>query len=84
MENWFNIIGWLLSIATIAGNGFVIILVAKNRRLQSPANWFVLSLEVADFGVGIISINHKTYTCTTRTILIDSIPSGFPKINLVY
>jgi hypothetical protein len=53
MEIWFNIIGWLLSVVTATGNGFVILLVAKTRRLHSPANWFVLSLAVADFGVGI-------------------------------
>ena len=54
MENWLNVLGWLLSIVTAAGNGFVIFLVAKNRRLHSrSANLFVLSLAVADFGVGI-------------------------------
>ena len=54
MENWVNVFGWLLSIVTAAGNGFVIFLVAKNRRLHSrSANLFVLSLAVADFGIGI-------------------------------
>ena len=56
MENWLNVnvLGWLLSIVTAAGNGFVIFLVAKNRRLHSrSANLFVLSLAVADFDVGI-------------------------------
>ncbi|XP_078366140.1 trace amine-associated receptor 8a-like [Oculina patagonica] len=53
MEVWFNILGWLLSIVTAAGNGFVVFLVATNRRLHSSANWFVLSLAVADFGVGV-------------------------------
>ena len=49
MENWFNAIGWV----TATGNGFVIFLVAKNPRLHSTSNWFVLSLAVADFVVGI-------------------------------
>ncbi|XP_078366075.1 adenosine receptor A2a-like [Oculina patagonica] len=53
MEKLLNSIGWLLSIATVAGNSFVVFLVAKNCRLHSSANWFVLSLAVADFGVGI-------------------------------
>ena len=53
MENWLNIFGWLLSIVAAVGNGFVVALVAKNRRLHSPANWFVLSLALADFGVAI-------------------------------
>ena len=53
MENWFNVIGWLLSVLTATGNGFVILLIAKTRRLHSSANWFILSLAAADFGVGI-------------------------------
>ncbi|XP_078366098.1 adenosine receptor A2a-like [Oculina patagonica] len=53
MANWFNIFGWLLSIVTATGNGFVVFLVAKHHRLHSSANWFVLSLAVADFSVGI-------------------------------
>ena len=53
MESLLNIFGWLLSILTAAGNGFVVFLVIKNRRLHSSSNWFVLSLAVADFGVGI-------------------------------
>ena len=62
MEDLLNSIGWLLSIATAVGNGFVIFLVAKNRRLHSSANWFVLSLAVADFGVGI-AVFPSNYFC---------------------
>ncbi|KAL9988597.1 hypothetical protein ACROYT_G003059 [Oculina patagonica] len=62
MENWFNIIGWLLSIVAAAGNGFVVFLVAKNRRLHYSANWFVLSLAVADFGVGM-AVFPSSYFC---------------------
>ena len=63
MENWLNVLGWLLSIVTAAGNGFVIFLVAKNRRLHSrSANLFVLSLAVADFGVGI-AVFPSSYFC---------------------
>ena len=54
MEDWFNIFGWLLSVLAAGGNAFVVFLIAKNRRLHCPANWFVLSLAVADFGVGIV------------------------------
>ena len=53
MDILLNSIGWLLSIVTATANGFVAYVVAKNRRLHSAANWFVLSLAVADFGVGI-------------------------------
>lgn len=62
METWFNILGWVLSIATVAGNGFVVGIVAQTRRLHSTANWFVLSLAVADFGVGII-VYPLSYFC---------------------
>ena len=62
MENVLDLIGWLLSILTATGNGFVIFVVAKNRRLFSSANWFVLSLAVADFGVGI-AVFPSSYLC---------------------
>ena len=63
MENRINVLGWLLSIVTAAGNGFVILLVAKSRRLRSrSANLFVLSLAVADFGVGI-AVFPSSYFC---------------------
>ena len=66
MENLFNIFGWILSIVTATGNAFVIFLVAKNRRLHCPANWFVLSLAVADFGVGI-AVFPSSYFCHNST-----------------
>ena len=64
MESWSNLFGWLLSIITATGNAFVVFLIAKNRRLHSPANWFVLSLAVADFVVGIV-VFPMSYLCTT-------------------
>ena len=54
MKVWFYICGWLASVLTALGNGFIIILVAKTHRLHFHPNWFVLSLAVADFGVGVI------------------------------
>ena len=63
MENWLNVLGLFLSIVTAAGNGFVIFLVVKNRRLHSrSANLFVLSLAVADFSVGI-AVFPSSYFC---------------------
>ena len=62
MESLLNSFGWTLSIITAAGNGFVIFLVGKSRRLHSSANWFVLSLAVADFIVGI-AIFPSSYFC---------------------
>ena len=62
MEHFLNSIGWLLSIVTAIGNGFVVLLVAKNHRLHSSANWLVLSLAGADFGVGIV-VFPLSYSC---------------------
>ena len=62
MESLLNSFGWTLSIIAAAGNGVVIFLVAKSRRLHSSANWFVLSLAVADFIVGI-AIFPSSYFC---------------------
>ena len=62
MEDLLNILGWLLSVVTVIGNGFVALLIAKNHRLYSSANWFVLSLAVADFGVGI-AVFPSSYLC---------------------
>ena len=52
--NLYDIFGWFLSIVTATGNGFVVFLIAKNRQLHSSANWFVLSLAVADLMVGVV------------------------------
>ena len=53
MELWFWILGWILSILTIAGNGFIIFLVCKKRQLRTKTNAFIVSLAVADFCVGV-------------------------------
>ena len=53
METWFWILGWSLSILTMAGNGFIIFLVCSKRQLRTKTNAFVISLAVADFFVGM-------------------------------
>ena len=53
MKAWFWILGWSLSILTIAGNGFIIFLVCSKRQLRTKTNAFVVSLAVADFCVGM-------------------------------
>ena len=75
MEGWYNLFGWLLSVLTATGNGFVVFLVARNRRLHSPANWLVLSLAVADFGVGIFIfpmgyLCNNVVTCNMRVYIL--------------
>ena len=76
MESLLNSLGWILSIITAAGNGFVILLVAKNRRLHSSANKFVLSMAVADFGVGI-AVFPSSYFCKYSTACKFSIYRAF-------
>ena len=63
---WVNVVGWILSVLTAAGNGFVVFIVAKQRRLHSAANWLILSLAVADFGVGA-AIFPSGYLCIKST-----------------
>ena len=75
MEVWFIIFGSVLSVVGAMGNGLVVLLIAKYRRLHSPANWFVLSLAVADFAVGIV-VFPSSYVCNgeaTTTITCNMI-----------
>ena len=72
MEILLHSSGWLLSIATALGNGVVVFLVAKNHHLHSaPANKFVLSLAVADFGVGI-AVFPSSYFCNKYSMACNS------------
>ena len=52
METWFWILGWILSILTVAGNGFTVLLVGGQPRLRTKTNALIVSLAVADFCVG--------------------------------
>ena len=56
METWFWILGWFLSILTITGNGFITFLVCSKRKLRTKTNVFIVSLAVADFGVGMTAV----------------------------
>lgn len=57
-------------------NGFVVILVCSKRQLRTKTNTFIVSLAVADFGVGIVAVpslfRTKEYECIPdeKTILI--------------
>lgn len=50
---WFWISGWFLVVLTVLGNGFVIFLIVTKPRLHTKANWFILSLAVADLCSGL-------------------------------
>ena len=50
---WFWISGWFFVALAAAGNCMVIYLVVKTPSLQTNANWFVLSLAVADMCVAL-------------------------------
>lgn len=62
METWFSILGWSLSILAITGNGFIICLVGRRRRLRTRTNAFIVSLAVADFCVGLTDFP-SLYVC---------------------
>lgn len=50
--NWYWTVGWLPSMFAIFGNAFVIFLICTRRKLKTNPNCFILSLALADFGVG--------------------------------
>lgn len=50
---WFEVLGWLFTVITILGNSFVAYLIITRPRLHVTANWFVLSLALADLCVGL-------------------------------
>lgn len=53
MSGWYWVTGWLPTLLAVAGNGLVIYLILASRKLRTTNNRFVLSLAIADFGVGI-------------------------------
>ena len=52
---WYWTIRGIISVLTIAGNGLVTYFIVFKRRLRVTNNWFVLSLAVADFCVGLFA-----------------------------
>lgn len=49
--HWFWVVGWFITLFGFLGNTWIIFIIVKRRRLQTTANWFVLSLAIADLGV---------------------------------
>ena len=52
-EVWFWVLGWMLTILTVPGNGLVIYFIISRRRLHNTVNWLLLSLALADLCVGL-------------------------------
>lgn len=50
---WFLIFGWFFTVINILGNSLVVYLIITRHRLHVTANWFVLSLALADLFVGL-------------------------------
>ena len=66
MKTWIWVLGWFLSILTMIVNGFVIFLVCRKRQLHTKTNTFIVSLAVADFGVGMFDVPSRFF-CSLAT-----------------
>lgn len=71
-EAFLVVLQWIINAAAIVGNGLVIYLITFRQRLHSKANWFVLSLAVADLFVGVTFLPYyracKEEFCNQRHI----------------
>ena len=74
MESWFWILGWILSILTIAGNGFTLLLVGGQRRPRTKTNAPIVSLAVADFCAGLSLFLHFSSVDVVATGLDPMLP----------
>ena len=55
IDTWYWIIRGIIAILTIAGNGLVVYFIVFKRRLHVTNNWFVLSLAISDFCIGLFT-----------------------------
>ena len=84
METWFWVLGWFLSILTMAVNGFVIFLVCSKRHLRTKTNAFVVSLAVADFGVGMIVVPLLFFCSLATQCTLERSVVIFLKVFIIY
>ena len=73
---WFSIFSWLLSVVIVTGNGLVFYLIVTRRNLRTRTNWFVLSLVVADFGVGVANSGTLLTGCHIRQLCFSHISTA--------
>ncbi|XP_068712144.1 histamine H2 receptor-like [Montipora foliosa] len=56
LDTWYWIIRGIIAVLTITGNGLIINFITCRRHLRVTSNWFVLSLAIADFCIGLFVI----------------------------
>lgn len=57
---WYWVLRGLIGLTILAGNGPVIYVIITCRRLHKAANWFILSLSLADLFVGLFLVPVST------------------------
>ena len=61
---WYWTLRWAIGVLTVIGNGVVILLIARRRRLRTAPNLYILSLAVADLCIGLFVVPF-TYACSS-------------------
>ena len=64
----FVIFGMLISLITIIGNLFVIIVFSMERKLQKYSNYFILNLSIADLIIGFLVTGYIMLNLSNDTI----------------
>lgn len=67
---WYWVLVACNAFVTLCGNSLVIYLIASRPRLHTTPNWFVLSLAIADFSIGLVIA--PTYIMSTFWVRTDS------------
>ena len=65
-------------------NGFVIFLVCNKRQLRTKTNAFVVSLAVADFGVGMIVVSSLFFCSLATQCTLERLVVIFLKAFIIY
>ena len=78
---WYWIILGLISLITVSGNGVVVFLILTCRNLRITCNWFVLSLCVIDFFVGLF-LPWTSFICGLDTVSCNN-AVFYPAFNII-
>ncbi|KAJ7371956.1 hypothetical protein OS493_022058 [Desmophyllum pertusum] len=71
--SWFYTLGWFPSAVAILGNALVVLTIISRTRLHNQPNWFVLSLALADFAVGLIYFPIAVFLCGKLALCASNI-----------